>query len=368
MSTAKEKIVVAMSGGVDSSVAAALLMREGFDPVGVTLRLWDCDEEGAAKACCGIDQAGYAREAAGRLSIPHFVVDAREEFEAQVLKPAWEEYASGRTPNPCVACNEKVKFGLLLEKAKALGAARVASGHHARIVEAGDAPALERAKDRSKDQSYYLFSLSPDQLRAAATPVGEYAKVEIRRIARDLGFASADRPESQDACFAVEDGGFAEALRLRFGGRAIPGDLVDDEGRVLGRHEGIHRVTIGQRRGLGVALGRKAYVSAIRADRAEVVVSVEDRALLAAGLVASQFRWLVPPGRGASVEGKAQIRSRHAPVNARAEALQDGRVRVRFEKSQRAVAPGQAVVLYRNDRVLGGGWIENALPEGHDGV
>jgi tRNA-specific 2-thiouridylase len=365
MSGRREKILVAMSGGVDSSVAAALLHRQGYAVTGISLRMWSCDAELPAKACCGLDQAQDARAAAGMLGFPYYVVDAREVFDERVLKPSWNEYARGRTPNPCVHCNERFKFDLILKKADALGAEAVATGHYARVVPGTNesAPLLLRGKDRGKDQSYFLFTLTQDQLARTRFPLGEFTKDEVRALAREVGLPNADRPESQDACLIPEEGGFAEGLRQRFGASTRPGTIVDPAGNRLGEHEGIHHFTVGQRRGLGIALGKKAYVIAIHGERDEVVVSTDEEALLAGGLEASGVRWLTGKAE-AEGEVDAQIRYRHRPVKARLQGSGEGKVRVHFAVPQRAVTPGQAVVFFRGDTVLGGGWIERALKNG----
>lgn len=360
MSGDEGRIVVAMSGGVDSSVTAALLAERGFEVVGLTLRLWLCEEQtGSSKSCCGTDGVASARSAAAELGVPHYVVEGREPFEEQVLLPSWEEYARGRTPNPCVLCNERIKLGLLLQHADRLGASRLATGHYARVAEG---PALLRGRDADKDQSYFLFSLEREQLARMVLPLGELTKEEVRREASRLGLPNAERPESQDACLGGGGEGFAEALRRRFGREGRAGDIVDPTGRVLGRHDGLHRFTVGQRRGLGVAMGRPAYVLAIDPERGDVIVGTDEVDLLSPGLLAGGVRWLVPPPEpGAILEGEVQIRYRHRAVPAAVEVLEDSRTSVRFAEPQRAVTPGQAAVFYREDRVLGGGWIERAL-------
>ena len=364
MSEARERVLVAMSGGVDSTVAAALLAADpGRDVVGITLRLWPCEpgptEAGAS--CCGLGGVTAARDAAGALGIPHYVLDCRETFEAEVLAPAWRTYRSGRTPNPCVLCNRAVKFDLLRKHAERLGARWLASGHHARLERRSDGElALLRGRDPDKDQSYFLFALTGEQLARTLLPVGQLTKAEVRETARRLGLPNAERAESQDACLGGGQEGFAEALRLRFGGEALGGELRGDNGQVLGRHDGIHRYTVGQRRGLGLATGRRAYVSAIDAATGTVVVSEDPRALEADGLEASGFHWLTRPP-GGPLEAEVQIRYRHRAVSATVRPLDPpDRVVVSFREPQRAVTPGQAVVVYAAERVLGGGWIERA--------
>lgn len=357
----RRQVVVALSGGVDSSVAAALLVEQGVEAIGVTLRFWPCADAGPAPArvsCCGIDGVESARAVAATLGIPHYVVDCREEFEAEVLKPAWEEYARGRTPNPCVTCNRAIKFGLLLRQAERLGAEGLATGHHARLARTASGRVLLRGRDPRKDQSYFLFALSPAQLDAAELPVGEMTKDEVRAAARRRGLPSAERPESQDACLGTDGERLGEALRRRFGEVARPGEIVDTDGRVLGRHAGIHRFTVGQRKGLGVAAGERAYVCAIDAARGAVVVCTDPRELEADELEAAGATWLGPPPGPGPVT--AQIRYRHAAAPARVEQLAEDRLRVRFDLPQRAVTPGQAVVVYDGERVVGGGWIERA--------
>jgi len=361
------RIVVALSGGVDSAVAAGLLREQGHEVVALTLRLFDCSEGVNERSCCGLAGVAAARAAAGQLGIPHYVVDGQDLFEARVLRRAWDDYDGGRTPNPCVACNEQLKLGLLYQQARKLGAQAVATGHHARIEHRSSehgrserAPTLWRGRDRHKDQSYFLFSLSPDQLSICRLPVGELTKPQVREHARALGLPNADRAESQDACIA-QRGDFAEALRQRFDGVARPGAFVDRAGNVLGRHEGVHRFTVGQRKGLGIALGERAYVVAIDAELAEVVVDTDKQHLCADGLRAANVRWHAPIERGEAVDVEVQIRYRHRAVRARLHRLADDSAEVRFASPERAVAPGQAAVFYRGDRLLGGGWIERAL-------
>jgi len=358
-----ERVLVAMSGGVDSSVAAALLVQDGFDVVGVTLQLWDANADLPADSCGGQGAVDSARAVAATLGIDHELVDGSAGFTEQVLRPAWEDYAGGLTPNPCLVCNRVIKFASLCRRADQLGVRWIATGHHARL-EAGsavDGPVrLRRGHDRNKDQSYFLALLAPEQLARVRFPVGDLTKADVRAHARDLGLPSAERAESQDACFTGGKGGFAEALRVHFDAPDDPGTFVDPDGKALGEHRGIHHFTIGQRKGLNIALGHRAYVSAIRADTREVVVTDVADDLLAGSLNARDMRWAgAPPSR--SFDCHAQIRYRSPAVPARvditAEATADATARIIFEAPQRAVTPGQAVVLYEGDHVLGAGWI-----------
>ncbi len=357
--TKKETVVVAMSGGVDSSVAAGLLRRAGHEVIGATLRLRPCEghDDGEVSWCCSRGAEEQSRAVCGVLGIPHYVLDAAAAFEAAVLRTAWLEYDRGRTPSPCVICNEKIKFARLLELARKVGADRVATGHYARAHREGGLPVLRRGADRQKDQSYFLFTLSREQLDAAVFPLGGYTKPEVRQLAREMGFANAERKESQDACFVMKEAGFAEALRLKFGGAARRGEIVDPAGNVLGAHDGVHLYTVGQRKGLGVALGSRAYVSRIDGDKRRVVLTDDPACLESRVLRASPVIWTGGVAATLPRRCEAQIRYRHAPSPARVEAT-DGGLSLTFDAPQRAVAPGQAAVLYDGDRVLGGGWID----------
>lgn len=355
MSASDDTMAVAMSGGVDSSVTAALMLEAGHRVIGVTMQTADEAVPPAAAA-----------EVARFLGVPHHVIDLRDAFRELVLHPCWEEYARGRTPNPCVVCNPRVKFGLLLEAARGLGATALATGHHARLVEGPEAPIVARGRDRSKDQSYFLARLTADQRRAARFPIGEMTKSEVRALARSRGLPSAETPDSQDSCVVLDEGvgregAFAETLRRRLGARAEEGELVDLGGRPLGRHQGLHLFTVGQRRGLGVSLGRRAYVVRLDGERREVVISADPTDLEARSLRADDVIWSVTPaldGDGqAALACQVQIRSRHL-AEAATVLWQGGRTaEVHFDEPVAAITPGQAAVFYRDDLVLGAGRI-----------
>jgi len=356
-----KRVVTAMSGGVDSSVAAALLLEQGFEVVGVTLQLQACDESVGGRSCCGTDSIAQARAAAGRLGIHHYVLEYRQSFEETVLLPSWQEYSRGRTPNPCVICNEHIKFGMLLDYAVALGAYKLATGHYARVgTRKNGVPFLRRGADYRKDQSYFLFSIRPEALSEVLFPIGEFTKEEVRSIALRIGLPNAGRQESQDACFAAKETGYPEGLRLRLHKTAAPGPLVDEEGRLLGMHKGIHQFTIGQRRGLGVALGSPAWVKSIDPRIAAVVLTTREEALSARGLTASGVRWIGFVPRFRRLRCSIQVRYNQAPAPATVEPGEEATANVWFDRPLRAVTPGQAVVFFHGDRVLGGGWIERS--------
>jgi tRNA-specific 2-thiouridylase len=353
------RVVAALSGGVDSSVAAALLKEAGHEVIGVTLQLHPCEQSTAARSCCGIEAVAKARDVAGTLGIPHFVVNYEKEFQEEVLRPSWEEYKRGRTPNPCILCNERIKFGRLLEKAASLGAQKVATGHYAQIDESG--PFISRGVDPGKDQSYFLASLGFGEIRRLAFPVGGYLKTEVRELARRIGLSVAERPDSQDACLVSEGETFAQMLQRRFGDVQNGGPVVGDDGAILGTHNGVSEFTIGQRKGLGVAAGKPAWVRAIDADKATVYVTTDRDAILARGLQASSVRWVKGEPVDKSFECEVQVRYRQKPVRAAVAIEGGGKAKVSFVKPVRAVTPGQAVVFYEGDRVIGSGWIDGPV-------
>ncbi|MCP4675056.1 MAG: tRNA 2-thiouridine(34) synthase MnmA [Deltaproteobacteria bacterium] len=355
----REPVVVAMSGGVVSSVTAGLLLEEGHPVIGATLLFRPYVDDESVNWCCGAGALEAARSVSKTLGIAHHALDCAAEFEEQVLRPAWNEYDRGRTPSPCIACNERIKFGILIELAKKLGATKVASGHYARIDRSDDGKStrLLRGVDRRKDQSYFLFSLTSKQLDSILFPLGDLQKSEVRRLARKMGFSNADRPDSQDACFVYKDEGFAEGLRRRFDAEARPGRVLDSNGTDLGKHPGIHRFTIGQRKGLGIALGHRAYVSRIDATRAEVVLSSDESFLMTDFLTASEISWKDGERPALPMRVQVKIRYRHEAAEAMLDE-ENGRATVRFDEPQRAVTPGQAAVFYDGECVVGGGWIE----------
>ncbi len=350
------RVVVAMSGGVDSSVAAALIAERGYETVGVTLHL-----AGASSRCCSLADADDARRVADRLGIRFFVANYQERFEREVKQAFADAYLAGRTPIPCVTCNSRFKFDYLLERARAFGAERVASGHYARVDRdpATGRFRLRRAADAAKDQSYFLFELCQAQLACLELPLGELSKAEVRARARALGLATADKPESQEICF-VPDGDYARVVEeLRPAALPGEGEIVDTEGRVRGRHGGVHRFTVGQRRGLGVAAERRLYVTALDAARNRVIVGGAEE-LLAQGACLERVHWIAGEAPRAPLRARVRIRHRDPGAPAWIEPAGDA-ARVRFDTPVRAVAPGQAAVFEVGDEVLGGGWIAAGL-------
>jgi tRNA-specific 2-thiouridylase len=356
-----ERIVVAMSGGVDSSVAAALLVEQGYDVVGVTLRVWPWREtdDPAERfgSCCGTEATEDARRVARALGIPHYVLDTEAEFDRTVVERFVDEYRRGRTPVPCLACNSELKFGSLLRRARAWDASAVATGHYARVDrdEASGRWRLRRCRDARKDQTYFLWPLTQGQLAGVRFPIGDLTKDEVRARARALGLVTADKPESQEICF-VPDGDYRAFLRRRAPDALVPGEIVDAGGRLLGRHGGVANFTIGQRKGLGLATGRPLYVVSLDAERNRVTVG-GPADVERSWLVAERVNFIAFPPPAQPLPVQAKIRHNHTPAAATVRALGDGRAEVTFREGQRAVTPGQSVVWYDGDVVVGGGVI-----------
>ncbi|MBI5483186.1 MAG: tRNA 2-thiouridine(34) synthase MnmA [Deltaproteobacteria bacterium] len=344
------KIAVAMSGGVDSSVTAALLKQQGHDVFGITMRLF-------APRSTGVGSAVYdAAVVAGHLDIPHHVADFEQEFRRLIIGDFIDEYNCGHTPNPCVHCNRHIKFGLLLDKALELGADLLATGHYVRkTVDPDGICHLRTACNIRKDQSYFLYTLTQQQLKQLIFPLGEMeSKDEVRRLARECGLPVSEKSDSQEICFIPNDDyvAFLEASGAVAGDE---GDIVHIDGRIVGRHHGTHRYTIGQRRGLGIAWSEPLYVTSIDAALNQIIVG-EQQHVFATGLMAEGVSWIVAPEED-EFAGTCKIRYRHQPVGCRVQLLADGNCEVRFDKPQKAVTPGQALVFYQGDQVLGGGRI-----------
>lgn len=353
-----ERVVVAMSGGVDSSVAAALLHEQGYDVIGITMKLWDGPATAAArhKTCCTLDDVSDARRVAAQLDIPFFVVNFKSQFGSHVIDYFTESYRQGYTPNPCVQCNRYLKFTHLRQRAQQLGAQWIATGHYAAVHRGEDGRYyLRRGRDAGKDQSYFLFDLTQEQLRQTLLPLGHYRKDEVRAHAARLRLNVAQKPESQEICF-IPDGDYRAFLRTRLTPEEVPpGPLQTASGEVLGEHQGLPFYTVGQRRGLGVAAGEPLYVTDVQSEHNTLVVGSRQEAMAEVCTV-ERLNWLcTPPAQ--SLSTTVQIRYRHQPVVAAVEPIDASRARVVFREPQFAVTPGQAAVFYDGDTVLGGGWI-----------
>jgi tRNA-uridine 2-sulfurtransferase len=354
------RIVVAMSGGVDSSVAAALLAEQGHEVIGLSMQLYDQSEgQTAFGTCCSIDDLLDARRVAAAINIPHYIVNFERQFNEQVISNFIDEYAAGRTPLPCAHCNSDLKFATLADRALGLGAEAVATGHYARVEREAndDRYSLKRGVDPGKDQSYFLFSLTQAQLARAVFPIGSRPKDEVREWARQRGLPVADKPDSQEICF-IPDDDYRAFVTKRVPEAAREGVFVDEHGRVLGGHAGIHRFTVGQRKGLGLASPTSApmYVLALRPAGRQVVVGPKS-SLEQTRLTASGVNWIVNEPEG-PLRVAAQIRHRHQAAPATVRALGDAHAEVVFDTPQLAISPGQAVVFYDGDSVVGGGWID----------
>ncbi|MGH9487082.1 MAG: tRNA 2-thiouridine(34) synthase MnmA [Terriglobales bacterium] len=368
-------VAVAMSGGVDSSTVAALLHAQGTPIVGLTMQLWNQRRlagapgmaPSAAGRCCSLDDVHDARRVAERLGIPFYVVNFEEQFERDVVRTFVDDYRAGRTPVPCSLCNTAVKFHQLLATARQIGAEAVATGHYARAGydQASGAYGLWRAVDENKDQTFFLWGLTQEQIAGARFPLGEMRKSEVRARAEAFGLAVAHKPDSHEICFVPGNdyGAFLAAYAAEQGGTepASAGELVTSDGRSLGHHAGVEHFTVGQRKGLGVATGTPLYVIQLNAAERQVVVGGANE-LLARRLSASRCNWIAGDGPQGPLRVEARIRHRHTPAAAWAEPGPGQRLRVEFDQPQRAITPGQAVVLYQGTRVLGGGWIDASAP------
>jgi len=356
------KVVVAMSGGVDSSVAAAILKQEGYQVIGVTMQIWPphklAYDEDRFGGCCGLGAIEDAKRVAHKLGIPHYVMNFRNIFAQKVIAHFCQEYSLGRTPNPCIRCNQYIKFDALLERAKGLGADFVATGHYARIEKDGAKRRylLKKGIDQHKDQSYVLYPITQEQLKHILLPIGNFTKERVRKIARELELPVAAKPESQEICF-IPDNDYPKFLKEYIPQAVKPGPILDKEGSILGEHRGILFYTIGQRKGLGISAKEPLYVIAIDQERDAIVVSSKQE-VYGDKLIASELNWITTVKPKQPITVRAKIRYLHQEAEATITSLGKDRVYVKFKESQMAITPGQAVVFYDNDTVIGGGTIE----------
>jgi tRNA-specific 2-thiouridylase len=363
-------VAIAMSGGVDSSTVAAVLLQQGRPVVGLTMQLWnqrrlpELQGDGPAQhRCCSLDDVYDAKRVAQHLNFHHYVVNFEEQFEQRVVRPFVDQYLAGRTPIACTNCNTDVKFEPLLRMARQIGAERLATGHYARIrrhAQTGRYQLL-RARDDSKDQSYFLWGLTQEQLSRSEFPLGELTKEEVRALARQVNLPVAEKPESMELCF-VPNGNYVQFIHAysRESGKPVndqEGDIVTEDGTVIGRHTGVHNYTIGQRKGLGFTTGKPIYVLAIDPEQNRIVVG-EDDALRSASFEVEAVNWISIEEPAAPVRAQVKIRHKHEPASAMVEARPDDRARIIFDQPQRAITPGQAAVVYDGDVVLAGGWIK----------
>lgn len=356
---AGEKVVIGMSGGVDSSVAAYLLKEAGYEVIGVTMQIWQKEDDDTASengGCCGLSAVEDAKRVAGMLGIPHYVMNFRKEFEENVIRYFMREYLAGRTPNPCIACNRYVKWESLLRRSLQIGAEYIATGHYARVEKLENGRyALRRSAASGKDQTYALYSLTQDQLSHTLMPVGDYEKSRVRELARQLGLCVAHKPDSMEICF-VPDRDYASFIRENSGAEIPEGNFVTADGTVVGRHRGISHYTVGQRKGLNLSMGRPVFVTEIRPETNEVVIG-DNRELFADRLICSGLNFMSVPDIDTELAVTAKIRYNHQGAKAVVKRLEKDLAEVIFEEPVRAVTPGQAVVFYDGDYVAGGGTI-----------
>jgi tRNA-specific 2-thiouridylase len=361
ISKTKTRVVAGMSGGVDSSAAAAMLLEQGYDVIGITLKLWpqDCVSRAEDK-CCGPQAVSDARAVCDKLGIPYYLVDESDEFQGKVIGYFAREYQQGRTPNPCVLCNQELKFGRLLKRADQLDADFIATGHFARVGRTAEGRVLlRRGADARKDQSYFLFSLRQEQLARALFPLGERTKADTREVARQCKLKTADKEESMEICF-VPDNDYGKFLRDAGLVQPHRGEIVDEQGKILGFHQGIEFYTVGQRKGIGVSSSSPLYVVSLEPGLNRVVVG-RDESLQRGRFNASMCNWIAFREPESSFDATVKIRYNHPGTRCTVSPISANSVEVRLHEDQRAVTPGQAAVFYQDDLVLGGGWISGAL-------